>query len=43
MSRSAVVVLVVMYCVASELARVIGHDEFKAMFFGPMRAKSKPA
>ena len=37
------VVLVVMYCVASELARVIGHDEFKAMFFGPMPARSKPA
>ena len=29
-------VLIFMYCVASELARVIGQDRFKKMFFGPL-------
>jgi hypothetical protein len=29
-------VLIFMYCVASELARVIGRDKLKKMFFGPL-------
>ncbi len=33
------VVLIVMYCVIAELARVIGRDKLKTMFFGPMPAK----
>jgi hypothetical protein len=30
-------VLILMYCIASEFARVIGEDKLKAMFFGPLR------
>jgi hypothetical protein len=33
------VTLIVNYCVIAELARVIGRDKLKAMFFGPMPAK----
>jgi hypothetical protein len=33
------VTLIVNYCVLAELARVIGRDRLKAMFFGPMPAK----
>jgi hypothetical protein len=29
-------VLIVLYCVIVEMARVIGRDELKVMFFGPM-------
>ena len=29
-------VLIVLYCVIVEMARVIGRDKLKAMFFGPM-------
>jgi hypothetical protein len=32
-------VLIVMYCVMRELARLIGADKMKAMFFGPLPAK----
>jgi hypothetical protein len=37
-------VLIVIYCVASELARVVGRSELKAMFFGPWpgSARIKP-
>jgi hypothetical protein len=31
-------VLIVMYCTVNEIARVIGPDKLKAMFFGPMPA-----
>jgi hypothetical protein len=31
-------VLISIYCVTSELARVVGRDELKAMFFGPLPA-----
>ena len=31
-------VLIFMYCVTSELARVIGRDELKTVFFGPLPA-----
>jgi hypothetical protein len=31
-------VLILMYCLTSELARVIGRDELKTMFFGPLPA-----
>ncbi len=33
------VTLILNYCVLAELARVIGRDRFKAMFFGPMALK----
>ena len=29
-------VLIVLYCMTTEMARVIGPDKMKAMFFGPM-------
>jgi hypothetical protein len=29
-------VLIVLYCLIAEMARVIGRDKMKAMFFGPM-------
>ncbi len=32
-------VLIFTYCVASELARVVGPDKLKRMFFGPLPAK----
>jgi hypothetical protein len=35
------VTLILMYCVIAELARVIGRDTLKAMFFGPLPARSK--
>lgn len=31
-------VLIFMYCVTSELARIVGRDELKTMFFGPLPA-----
>jgi hypothetical protein len=31
-------VLILMYCLTSELARVVGRDELKTMFFGPLPA-----
>jgi hypothetical protein len=31
-------VLILMYCIASEFARVVGGDKLKAMFFGPLPA-----
>ena len=31
-------VLIFMYCVAGELARVVGRDKLKTMFFGPLPA-----
>jgi hypothetical protein len=34
-------VLILMYCVTSELARVIGRDELKAIFFGPLPTNPK--
>ena len=34
-------VLILMYCVASELARVIGRDKLKAIFFGPLPTSLK--
>jgi hypothetical protein len=35
-------VLIFMYCVVGELARVIGRDKLKVMFFGPLPAGSAP-
>jgi hypothetical protein len=35
------VTLILMYCVIAELARVIGRDKFKKMFFGPLAVRSK--
>ncbi len=34
-------VLIINYCVATELARVIGVKEIRAMFFGPMPSRPK--
>ena len=36
-------VLIVVYCVATELARVIGKKELIALFFGPLPARPKAA
>ncbi len=33
-------VLILMYCVIAELARVVGRDKLKAMFFGPLPVKT---
>jgi len=33
-------VLIVLYCVVTEMSRVIGRDKLMAMFFGPMPAAS---
>jgi hypothetical protein len=33
-------VLILMYCVISELARVVGRDKLMAMFFGPLPVKT---
>jgi hypothetical protein len=33
------VTLIAIYCVVEELARVVGRDKLKAMFFGPMPPK----
>ena len=35
------ITLILMYCVIAELARVIGRDKLKSMFFGPLPAGSK--
>lgn len=35
------VTLILMYCVIAELARVIGRDRLKAIFFGPLPARPK--
>ncbi|CAB3759700.1 hypothetical protein [Paraburkholderia humisilvae] len=35
------ITLILMYCVIAELARVIGRDKLKAIFFGPLPARSK--
>ncbi|MBN3762225.1 hypothetical protein [Burkholderia sp. Ac-20365] len=35
------ITLIAMYCVIAELARVIGRDRLKAMFFGPLPVRSK--
>jgi hypothetical protein len=36
-------VLIFMYCVAGELARVVGRDKLKTMFFGPLPANPPSA
>ncbi|MGH9845071.1 MAG: hypothetical protein ACREEM_40665 [Blastocatellia bacterium] len=33
-------VLILMYCVMGELSRVVGRDKLRAMFFGPLPAKT---
>jgi hypothetical protein len=33
-------VLILMYCVTSEVARVVGADKLKTMFFGPLPVKT---
>jgi hypothetical protein len=35
-------VLIFMYCVAAELARIIGRDKLKTMFFGPLPKRVAP-
>ena len=35
-------VLIIVYCVATELARVIGEKELRIMFFGPLPSVPKP-
>jgi hypothetical protein len=35
------VTLILMYCVIAELARVIGRDRLKSIFFGPLPARPK--
>ena len=37
------IVLILMYCVTSELARVVGREELKRIFFGPLPAGRSPA
>jgi hypothetical protein len=32
------VMLIVAYCTGAELARLVGHDKLRAMFFGPMNS-----